>query len=319
MIPPIHDRRGPARRPGTGPLLVLAAVLTSACATNPANRRAALIADADREAKQALAAESRLNTAAIPPRTVAVVPFTVSGGDTLLTPLGFGLADLLTTDLSQSSDLQMVERLRIDAILRELKLVDAGVTDTRTAPRAGRLMGARRLITGGIIPGRAGTIHLQARVIDVVNGTVQDVASADVPVVRIFDAEKSLALLLLGRLGINVTPAQRVAIEQRQNTQLATLVAFGRGAEAEAHGDAAAAVAAFEEASRLDAAFVASHARVAAAPSAASSRERSVQRVVSLSASALNAPAAAHVSEVADAPLPASLTIPILITIRVLP
>ena len=298
---------------------LLAAALLTACATNPASRRAALIADADREAKQAVATENQLNASAIPARTLAVVPFTVASRDTLLTALGFGLAELLTTDLAQSPQLQMVERLRIDAILRELKLVETGVTDPRTAPRAGRLMGARRLLTGSITTGPGGTVRLQARVIDVVDGTVQNLVSADAPLARIFDAEKSLALLLFERLGVSITPAQRVAIEQRQTTQLAALVAFGRGEQAEARGDVAAAIAAFEEASRLDAAFVASHTHVAAAPSSASSRERSVQRVLSLSAQALNQPAAAHVSEVADAPLPAALTIPLLITIRVLP
>src|SRR5262249_32672403 len=114
------------RRVGAATLMTL---LLAACATNPASRRAALIADADRDAKLAVANEARLNAETIPPRTLAVVPFTVATRDTLLTPLGFGLADLLTTDLSQSSQLQMVERLRIDAILRELRLVDAGVTD----------------------------------------------------------------------------------------------------------------------------------------------------------------------------------------------
>jgi TolB-like protein len=313
-----YDRRAGAR----ATLTTLLTLLLAACATNPASRRAALIADADRDAKLAVANEARLNAETIPPRTLAVVPFTVATRDTLLTPLGFGLADLLTTDLSQSSQLQMVERLRIDAILRELRLVDAGVTDPRTAPRAGRLMGARRLLTGSIVPGArgAGTIRLQARVIDVVNGTAQNLVSADAPLDRIFDAEKSLALLLLERLGVSITPAQRVAIEQRQTTQLATLVAFGRGAEAEARGDATAAVKAYEEAARLDAAFVASQPRFApSASSASTSRASSVQRVLSLSTQALNQPAAAQVSEVAGVALPASLTIPLVITIRVLP
>src|SRR5204863_174871 len=79
-----------------------------------------------------------------------VLPFTVAGRDTLLTPLGFGLAELLVTDLSVSSQLQMLDRLRIDAILRELALVDSGVTDPRAAPRVGRLMGARRLLIGSV-------------------------------------------------------------------------------------------------------------------------------------------------------------------------
>jgi TolB-like protein len=295
------------------------ALLAAACATNPASRRATLIADADRQAKDAVAAESRLNTASIPPRTMAVTPFTVGRADTLLTPLGFGLAEMLTTDLAQSSQLQMVERMRIDAILRELKLAETGITNQATAPRAGRLMGARRILTGSIVTLPRNNVRLQARVIDVLDGTVQDLVSADAPLPRIIDAERSLALLLLERMGIALTPAQRAAIEQRQTTQLATLVAFGRGEQAQARGDAVQAVAAFEEASRLDAAFVASQTRLAPGSGSESQRSSSVQRVLSLSTQALNQPVTAHVSEVADAPLPASLSVPLLITIRVLP
>src|SRR5512133_210730 len=231
----------------------IALVALAACATNPATRRATQIADADRDAKVALAAENRLDVSSIPAQTLAVVPFTVAQRDTLLTPLGFGLAEMLATDLAVSPKLRLLDRLRIDAILRELDLVDKGITDPRTAPRAGRLMGARRLLIGNIGSGANGTVRLQARIVDVVDGTVQDLVSAEAPLARIIDAEKALALLLFERLGVTLTPAQRLAIEQRQTTQLATLVEFGRGAEAEARGDATGAMKAFEDASRLDA------------------------------------------------------------------
>ena len=108
--------------------------VATACASNPAARRAILIADADRAAKEAVAAESQIDVAKIPARSLAVLPFTVSEHDTLLTPLGFGLAEFLSTDLAVSNRLVVVDRLRMDAILRELKLVDDG--RDRSARRA---------------------------------------------------------------------------------------------------------------------------------------------------------------------------------------
>ncbi len=293
------------------------AVLT-ACASNPAARHATLIADADRTAKEAVAAESRIDVAKIPARSFAVLPFTVSEHDTLLTPLGFGLADLLSNDLAVSQRLTMVDRLRIGAVLREMKLVDEGVTDPRGGPRVGRLIGARRLLIGSITAGPAGTVRLQARILDAVSGTIEDEVTAEAPVARIIDAEKALALLLLERLHVTLTPAQRVAVEQRQSTQLAALVAFGRGAEADARGDAVGAMAAYDEATRLDASFAAARAP-GAGPSTAADRARGVQRVLSLTTQALNQPAGGQVSEAADAALSASLTVPVVVTIRVIP
>src|SRR3954470_18903142 len=112
--------------------------VATACASNPATRRAVVIADADRTAKAAVASERELDVAKIPARSLAVLPFTVSERDTLLTPLGFGLAEILATDLAVSNRLLMVDRVWIGAVLRELKLVDEGVTDPRGAPRTGR-------------------------------------------------------------------------------------------------------------------------------------------------------------------------------------
>ena len=301
---------------------VLAFILASsfaACASSPVQRRVGLISSADRDAKAALAAENSIDAGKIPARTFAVTPFTVGTHDTLLTPLGFGLADLLVTDLARSPQLQMVERLRTDAILRELSLVDAGITDPRGAPRVGKLIGARRLLIGSVSSGGGDVVRLQARVVDVIGGTVQELVSAEAPLSRIIEAEKALALLVFERLGITLTPAQRTLVEQRQSTQLAALVAYGRGVEADAHGDAAGAMAAFGEASRLDASFAAARTQVAVAGPAAASQSRAsgVQRVLDLSTQALNQPIATRVSEAADATVATSLSISFLLTVTV--
>jgi TolB-like protein len=250
-----------------------------------------------------------------------VLPFTVAQRDTLLTPLGFGIADLLTTDLTRSPQLKLVERLHTDAILRELALVDEGVTDPKTAPRVGKLMGARRLLIGSIMTTRPGTVRLNARVVDVLSGTVQELTTADAPLDRIIDAEKELALLLFARLDITLTPAQRTLVEQKQTTQLTALVAYGRGVDADAHGDVVAALAAYGDAARIDVAFSAARTQAAAAAPAQSQQSRSsaLQRVVDLSTTALNQPIATRVPEAVDTPLTTSLAVALLLTIRVTP
>jgi TolB-like protein len=297
----------------------LTALALTACASTPLRRTTALISAADLQAKQAVADENKIDASKIPARSLAVTPFIVSARDTLLTPLGFGLADLLSTDLARSPQLKMVERLHTDAILRELDLVDMGVTDPRSAPRVGKLMGARRLLIGSIMTASPGVVRLQARVVDVISGTVQELTTADAPLARIVDAEKELALLLFQRLGITLTPAQRTLVEQKQTTQLAALVAYGKGVDAEAHGDVVAALAAYGEAARIDVAFSAARAQSNAAPSAQQSHSSAVQRVVELSTTALNQPIATRVPEAVDSALQNSLTVALLITIRVTP
>lgn len=324
MTTSMKDPCGAAAAARVTRTIVLAAVwLCAACASNPATRRATLIADADRAAKAALENESTLDVGKIPARTFAVLPFAVAATDTLLQPLSFGLADLLIGDLAKSPELRLVERLQTNAMLRELSLVDAGVTDPAQAPRVGKLVGARRILIGEAARGNGGTVRLAARVVDVVGASVLDIVSAEAPIDRVIDAEKELALLILERLGIRLTPAQRARVEQRQTTQLAALVAYGRGVQAEAKGDAAGASAAFEEASRLDAAFAAARTHGAPAPAAAAQRAASIARVVEVTTQAINAPVitnmAAKVPEAVDAPLVSGSVLSLIFTIRVTP
>ena len=306
-------------------LTPLGVLLFAACATNPVLRRATVIADADRAAKAALANEAKIDPAKIPPRTFAVVPFTVAARDTILRPLGFGLADLLISDLAKSPALRLVERTQTDAMLRELSLADEGLVDPKQAPRVGRLVGARRILVGDARMAAKGGVQLDARVVDVISGTVEELVTAETPLDRVIDAEKELALRIFERLGITLTPAQRLSVEQRQSTQLAALVAYGRGMEAEAKGDAAGAIAAFEEASRLDAAFSAARSQASAAPASSSSSSSSkssvssAMRVADLAAQAVNAPVAVKLPEAVDAPLASGSMIPIIFIIRVLP
>lgn len=304
------------------PLLACSALLLAgACASAPLDRRIAAIASADRDAQRAMKSETTIDPSRIPPRAIGVLPFAVDARDTVLQPLGYAMAEFLTTDLSRSSSLQLVDRLRTDAILRELDLVDKGTVDPRSAPRVGRLVGARRLLIGDLHQMAGGNVQIDARVVDVISGTVQNLVSASAPLDRAIDAEKVLALRVFEELGITLTPAQRLEIEQRQTVDLAATVAFGKGLEAETHGDAAAAATSFEEAARRDASFAAARSQLAGNSSSGSSssstaRASSAQRLLQLTAEAINAPVPAKPPEAADVALNASL-ITLLVTIRI--
>jgi TolB-like protein len=299
-------------RLAAGALAVLTA-LSSACATTQVDRRARAVTSADQEAKRALAAETQIDPTRIPARSLGILPFAASGSDTVLQSLGYAMAEFLMTDLSRSTEVQVVDRLRTEAILRELDLVDKGTVDPRSAPRVGKLVGARRLLIGDLHTAPNGAVQFDARIVDVLAGTVQTLVSATAPLDRAIDAEKVLALRVFEQLGITLTPAQRVAVEQRQTTNLAATVAFGKGLEAEAKGDVGAAATLFEEAAKRDATFLAARNQGAAS---SSSRSSGTQRVLALSAQAINAPVPSKLPEAADVAI-AARTLSLLITLRV--
>jgi TolB-like protein len=193
---------------------------------------------------------------------VAVAPFAVTATDTSLAPLGDGLADLLMTDLAQSSQLTVVERLQLDALLRELELSRSGGVDTATAPRVGRLVGARRLVVGAVAqaPG-AQELVVEARVADAVTSETNGAVSGRAAAARILDAEKALAMQLFKELGVTLTPAEQAAVERNRTGNLAALLAYGRGVRAEVEGRYGDAQNSYREAGRLDPTFSAPNAR----------------------------------------------------------
>ena len=243
--------------------------------------------EADVAARNAIASERSLAASNLPARSVGVAPLVVSG-DSTLAPLGYGLSDLLITDLSRSAQLQVVDRVQVDALLRELALAGSGRVDSATAPRVGRLIGARRIVNGAIDALPGGTIPVSTRVADAAQGTlVGQPVTEHTSLGDILDSEKSLAFALFRELGVTLTPAERSAVEQRPTRYLSAFLAYSRGVRAEAYGDYRSASAYYARAVMIDPGF-----------SAASSHLQGVQGAVS------QAPNAAAVTTSAAPPPP---------------
>ena len=226
------------------------------------------VAEAEAAARRAIAAEATLDVAALPVRSVGVMPFAAATGDTVMASLGYGLADILITDLQRSEQLQLVDRLRLDALLREVKLVEAGRVDPQTAPRVGKLVGARRLVLGSLSRGAGGQLTVDARIADVATGQIREAVSASAPLADILAAEKALALRLLGELGVNLTPAARARIEERPTRNIGALLAYGRAVRYEVYGDYSRAAAEYRSALTLDPSFSLAGQRLSRVPGA---------------------------------------------------
>jgi TolB-like protein len=220
------------------------------------------IAAADSVVKAAMGREAAIDPRTFPETTVGVTPFRVTSADTTLLVLGYGLADLLITDLSRASRLRVVDRLRVDALMRELSLVASGRVDSASAPRAGRLLGARRLVLGSLTTDARGPARLDGRVGDVVTGRVSATPTSRAPIDAILDAEKSLAFSLFQTLGVTLTPGERNLVEQRPTKSLAALLAYSRGVRDEELKDLRKARGEYQAALRLDPAFPAAQQRL---------------------------------------------------------
>lgn len=205
--------------------------------------------------RNALARERELAATDPAPNTVGIFPFLAVTDDPGLKPLGTALAELLTTDLSQTDRLTVVERTQVSALLRELELAESGRVDPATASRTGRLLGAANLVQGRLEAGGS-DISVQVAVVKV--------PSADAPatpvmdrgsLARLFEMEKQLALSLYEQLGIELTPAERDRVMRQPTSNVQALLSFGFGLEAADAGLHNEAATHFVQALTLDPGF----------------------------------------------------------------
>jgi tetratricopeptide (TPR) repeat protein len=213
------------------------------------------------EAKSAVRQEATLSGQAGDPRTVAVMPLRFSGADSTLKPLERGFADLLTTDLARSSQLTLVERSRMQALIDEIKLQQTGATDAATNVRAGKLVRAGRVVQGAILQVDGATLRVDAAVVDVPTSQIRGSAQASDLLEQVFNLEKKLALDLFTQLGVTLTVAERQQIEQRPTRSMQAFLAYSRGLTASDEGRYDDASRFFNDAVRLDPGFGAAQSK----------------------------------------------------------
>lgn len=237
-------------------------------------------------ARQAIARESLLTHTPPDPNTIAVMPFHYAGGDSTYRPLERGLAAIVVTDLSRVHQLRLVERARVQMLLDELQLVGQGSVDAATGARSGRLVGAAQVVQGQFTAagGPAAQLRLDATVVRASDVQIAAAGSSADRLQALFDIEKAVVFQLLDKLGITLTPAERVAISERPTRDLQAFLLYSKGLEAEDRGDYAGAARAYQGAARIDPGFR------AAGQQAATSQD--VQAAASAPATEIAIPAA---------------------------
>ncbi len=204
------------------------------------------------EVARALENEKNIDTDTIPDNTIAVSDFDGSLLSPELAPIALGLAELTAIDLSKARALTVVERRKLDFILRELELGVSGYIDPATAPRMGRLMGAHKLVTGSVVG-----IGEQGLKVDGVIVAVEDTTTArpegvegDLP--SFFRMQKSFVFAILQELGIQLSVVERDAISEVPTESYLAFLAYSRGLDFRRRGMYDAAKREFNEAVEQD-------------------------------------------------------------------
>lgn len=186
------------------------------------------------------------------PNTVAVVPIQYQGGDDKYQALGRGLAEMFTTDLSNVGRLKVVERVRLQAILNELKLAQSDYVDQSTAPRVGRLLGAGKLVGGSYLVADE-EVRLQVTLADVASGErVPQLEEQRATLDNLFKLQTRVTFSIVDQLGVELTAQERAAIEEAPTQSIQAFLAYSRGLMEEERGNYGAAAGHYQQAQQID-------------------------------------------------------------------
>ena len=244
-----------ARRIAIGTATALTALMAACRSGQLARVSTGPISRAEADAREAIRREQALAAQPLPERTVGISPFASDVKDTLLASLGYGLADLLAFDLAASKRVKIVDRIRFDAIVRELELGQSGRVDSASAPRVGHLIQARHLVLGTVSEMPNAELRIDTRVASVASADPGRPLAFSAPIARVLDAEKALALRLLEELGVAVTSDVRALIDQPATQSQPALLAYSRGVRDLVQRRLPEAVSEFQTAARLDPQF----------------------------------------------------------------
>ena len=153
-------------------------------------------------------------------RTIAVLNFdnnSIADRDQMES-LSKGLADMLSTEMSQIQAFKVVEREKLQDLLSEISLGQSGAVDPATAQKVGRLLGAQTLLLGGFVHMFGGKMRIDVRIVEVETGlTLKAVEQSD-KVDKLFDMVKKIAKDISKYYEIKITKADKNRMKNRDGS-----------------------------------------------------------------------------------------------------
>lgn len=184
--------------------------------------------------------------------TVAVLYFKNNSRQPELDLLQKGLAIMLITDLSQVKKIEVVEREKLQALVEEMDFGKSGLVDTGTAPRVGRLLGARFLVGGEFRDDKDRNIVIASDMVNVIKETVFAAPTAKGKIEMLMDMEKTLLFDIIRDLNIELTPKQIKLLKTPLSTSHLALIHLFEAVDKSDRGDYPAAENLYKKALKKD-------------------------------------------------------------------
>jgi len=158
-----------------------------------------------------------------PRKTVAILYFDNHTGQSDYDPLGRGISSMMISDLSSVKGIQLVERERMQDLIKEIDAQHTSYFDSTTSVRAGKLIGAEYVVVGAIASVKK-QMRIDTRVVRVETGEIVKTAQVTGDEDKFFDLEQKLADRLVDGLGIALSPEEQQALAAQEKADSVSAV-----------------------------------------------------------------------------------------------
>ncbi len=214
-----------------------------------------------------IAQEAALGSRETPKNNLAVFPLVYQGTQEKFSSLGLGLSEMMLVDLGQVAAFKLVERIRIEELMKELQFSKSQAVDPSSAPRMGRLLAAGRIVSGTYDISNDNVIRLDVAALDVSSSAAPKPVTESDNLDNMFRMQKEIVFKIVKDLGINLTRDERERIQRIPTKSLQAFIAYSIGLEKEGEGNYDAATVYFKQAAAIDPNFAPAKAKVEATES----------------------------------------------------
>ena len=197
------------------------------------NRTLVAVSESIRLAREAIQNEETLQTRPPEPNVVAVFPFRDVSPDNRYRHLQKAMAAMIISDLSEVPGLQLLERIRVQYLQDEMDLGESGIVAEGTAPRAGRLLGAEKLVVGAL---KTGSMAADTSIASTTEREVVDTFNLSYPEDRFFELQKAMVERILATLQVRKNAAAVDMLKSHHTKSLPAANFYGQALDAQDGG-----------------------------------------------------------------------------------
>jgi len=186
---------------------------------------------------------------------VAVFPLLYQGKNEELAALSKGLAEMMITDLSQVQQLEVIDRVRVQALLDEMALGQSGLIEAATAAKAGNLIRAGKILRGTYQLLDKNKLSVEVAFWDVKKKAFPVATNHSDALKNLFQLEKDIVFGVIDDMGIELTAAEREKIQRVPTQNLRAFIYYCAGLAKEDAGEFEQAAKSYLKAAELDQEF----------------------------------------------------------------